>query len=76
VPQIYISVVSGKLKGFFGDKAASTDSAEAEGTAITSTSTSTAPKAAKSIAIPLAVPVKYPTVAPMSLEQKREARSR
>ncbi|KAI9432685.1 actin-like ATPase domain-containing protein [Lactarius indigo] len=74
--------IAGKLKGLFGDSPAedgSTSTADAEAS---SSSSSVAPKATKAaatpkdITIPLNVTVKFTSVAPMGLEQKREARQR
>lgn len=71
---------AGKLKGLFGDLPAedgSTSTADAS-----SSSSSASPKATKAaaapkdITIPLNVSVKFTSVAPMGLDQKREARQR
>lgn len=73
--------MSGKLKGFFG----SGDSTSAEGNADepeTSTTTGSASKTTASAAketstsVPLVVDTRYTSVAPMSVEAKKEARSR
>ena len=70
-------VCSGKLKGLFGD-----GSSSAEDGSTSTVDPSSAPKASKTpatpkdITIPLNVTVKFPSVAPMGLEQKREARQR
>ncbi|KAF8269636.1 actin-like ATPase domain-containing protein [Lactarius quietus] len=70
--------ITGKFKGLFGDSSAedgSTSTADAS-------SSSASPKATKAaampkdITIPLNVTVKFTSVAPMGLEQKREARQR
>ncbi|KAI0291592.1 heat shock protein 70 family [Russula brevipes] len=53
--------LAGKLKGLFGDG---------------SSSAAKTPATPKDITIPLNVTVKFPSVAPMGLEQKREARQR
>ena len=68
---------SGKLKGLFGDGASSVE----DGSASTvdpspSPKASKTPVTPKDITIPLNVTVKFPSVAPMGLEQKREARQR
>ncbi|KAI0318042.1 actin-like ATPase domain-containing protein [Amylostereum chailletii] len=71
--------IAGKLKGLFGDKA--TDSASESSSTADGTSSSADPKPTKSVTknsvtIPLKVEVKFPSVAPMSVEHKREARLR
>jgi hypothetical protein len=69
---------AGKLKGLFGDGSSSAE----DGSASTVDSSSSSPKTTKAPAkpkdatIPLNVTVKFPSVAPMGLEQKREARQR
>ncbi|KAI9461976.1 heat shock protein 70 family [Lactarius psammicola] len=80
--------IAGKLKGLFGDSSAedgSTSTADADASSSSSSSlssSSVAPKATKAaatpkdITIPLNVTVKFTSVAPMGLEQKREARQR
>jgi hypoxia up-regulated 1 len=70
-------VLAGKLKGLFGDGSSSVE----DGSSST-VDASAAPKATKAaatpkdITIPLNVTVKFTSVAPMGLEQKREARQR
>ncbi|KAH9031931.1 heat shock protein 70 family [Lactarius pseudohatsudake] len=74
--------IAGKLKGLFGDPSAEDGSTSTADADASSTSTSVAPKATKpaatpkDITIPLNVTVKFTSVAPMGLEQKREARQR
>ena len=69
---------AGKLKGLFGDGS----SAEDGSTSTVDSSSSSSPKTTKAparpndITVPLNVTVKFPSVAPMGLEQKREARQR
>lgn len=73
-------VCSGKLKGLFGDGSSSAEDGSAS--TVDPSPSSSAPKASKTpatpkdITIPLNVTVKFPSVAPMGLEQKREARQR
>ncbi|KAH9061968.1 Hsp70 protein-domain-containing protein [Lactarius vividus] len=73
---------AGKLKGLFGDSPAEDGSTSTGDEEASSTSSSVAPKATKpaatpkDITIPLNVTVKFTSVAPMGLEQKREARQR
>lgn len=70
---------TGKLKGLFGD---GSSSAEDGSTSTVDSPSSSSPKSTKApikskdIVIPLNVTVKFPSVAPMGLEQKREARQR
>ncbi|KAI0063322.1 actin-like ATPase domain-containing protein [Artomyces pyxidatus] len=76
--------IAGKLKGFFGDgsSSSSTEDPFTDPASASTTSESDAPKSTKavttktSITIPLNVTVKFTSVAPMSVEQKREARDR
>jgi len=69
--------LAGKLKGLFGD-----GSSSAEDGATSTVDPSSAPKPTKTpatpkdLTVPLTVTVKFPSVAPMGLEQKREARQR
>jgi hypoxia up-regulated 1 len=69
----------GKLKGLFGDGSSAEDGSTST---VDPSASSSAPKTAKvpgtpkDITIPLNVTVKFPSVAPMGLEQKREARQR
>ncbi|KAI0052486.1 actin-like ATPase domain-containing protein [Auriscalpium vulgare] len=70
--------IAGKLKGFFGD---ASSTAEDGSTQTADAASSDAPKATNtatpdSITIPLNVTVKFTSIAPMSVEQKREARDR
>lgn len=73
---------AGKLKGLFGDSPAEDGSTSTADAPASSSSSSVAPKATKAaatpkdITIPLNVTVKFTSVAPMGLEQKREARQR
>jgi hypoxia up-regulated 1 len=68
---------AGKLKGLFGD-----GSSSAEDGSTSTVDPSAAPKTTKvaatpkDITIPLNVTVKFTSVAPMGLDQKREARQR
>jgi hypoxia up-regulated 1 len=72
-----LNMCAGKLKGLSGDSSPS-----AEDGSTSTVDPSVAPKATKAattpkdITIPLNVTVKFPSVAPMGLEQKREARQR
>lgn len=74
--------IAGKLKGLFGDSSAEDGSTSTADADASSSSSSVAPKATKAaatpkdITIPLNVNVKFTSVAPMGLEQKREARQR
>ncbi|KAH9062604.1 Hsp70 protein-domain-containing protein [Lactarius deliciosus] len=74
--------IAGKLKGLFGDSPAEDGTTSTADADVSSTSPSVAPKATKpaatpkDITIPLNVTVKFTSVAPMGLEQKREARQR
>lgn len=69
----------GKLKGLFGDSSSAEDGSTST---VDSSSSSSSPKTTKAPAKPkdttisLNVTVKFPSVAPMGLEQKREARQR
>ncbi|KAI0270836.1 HSP70-domain-containing protein [Russula aff. rugulosa BPL654] len=71
--------LAGKLKGLFGDSSSAEDGSTST---VDSSSSSSSPKTTKAPAkpkdttIPLNVTVKFPSVAPMGLEQKREARQR
>jgi hypoxia up-regulated 1 len=69
---------AGKLKGLFGDGSsfAEDGSASTVDSSSSSPKTTKAPARPKDIAIPLNVTVKFPSVAPMGLEQKRVARQR
>ncbi|KAH9996166.1 actin-like ATPase domain-containing protein [Russula compacta] len=72
--------LAGKLKGLFGDGSSSAE--DGSTSTVDSSTSSSAPKTTKppatpkDITIPLNVTVKFPSVAPMGLEQKREARQR
>ncbi|KAI9463516.1 Hsp70 protein-domain-containing protein [Russula earlei] len=72
--------LAGKLKGLFGDGSSSAE--DGSTSTVDPSVSSSAPKAAKTpatpkdLTIPLNVTVKFPSVAPMGLEQKREARQR
>ena len=67
----------GKLKGLFGDGSSSAeDGSTSTVDSSSSPKTTKAPAGPKDNAIPLNVTVKFPSVAPMGLEQKREARQR
>lgn len=71
-------MLTGKLKGLFGDPSAedgSTSTADASSSSVSPKATK-APAMPKDITIPLNVTVKFTSVAPMGLEQKREARQR
>ena len=71
---------AGKLKGLFGDGSSSAE--DGSTSTVDSSSSSSSPKTTKAPARPkdttirLNVTVKFPSVAPMGLEQKREARQR
>lgn len=71
---------AGKLKGLFSDGLSSAEDGSAS--TVDSSASSSAPKTTKApvtpkeITVPLNVTVKFPSVAPMGLEQKREARQR
>lgn len=70
---------AGKLKGLFGDGSSSAEDGSAstvDSSPLSSPKTTKAPAMPKDITIPLNVTVKFPSVAPMGLEQKREARQR
>jgi len=73
-------VCSGKLKGLFGDGSSSAE--DGSTSTVDPSPSSSVPKPSKTpampkdITIPLNVTVKFPSVAPMGLEQKREARQR
>jgi hypoxia up-regulated 1 len=69
---------AGKLKGLFGDGSSSAEdgSASTVDSSSSSSKTTKAPARPKDTTIPLNVTVKFPSVAPMGLEQKREARQR
>lgn len=72
---------AGKLKGFFGSGEMTTEDGgdgDEAATSTTSGSASRSTQAAKetSTSIPLGVDVKFTSVAPMSLETKKEARQR
>jgi hypothetical protein len=70
---------AGKLKGLFGDGSSSAEDGSAstvDSSSSSSPKTTKAPARLKDITIPLNVTVKFPSVAPMGLEQKREARQR
>jgi hypoxia up-regulated 1 len=70
----------GKLKGLFGDGSSSAE--DGSTSTVDPSASSSAPKSTKTpatlkdITIQLNVTVKFPSVAPMGLEQKREARQR
>jgi hypothetical protein len=71
---------AGKLKGLFGDGLSSVE--DGSTSTVDSSPSSSSPKPTKALARPkdtaisLNVTVKFPSVAPMGLEQKREARQR
>jgi hypothetical protein len=70
---------AGKLKGLFGDGSSSAEdgsTSTVDSPSSSSPKTTKAPSRPKDTAIPLNVTVKFPSVAPMGLEQKREARQR
>jgi len=73
-------VCSGKLKGLFGNVSSSAE--DGSTSTVDPSPLSFTPKASKTLAtpkditIPLNVTVKFPSVAPMGLEQKREAQQR
>jgi hypothetical protein len=70
---------AGKLKGLFGDGSSAEDGSTST---VDSSVSSSPPKKTKTpampkdITVPLNVTVKFPSVAPMGLDQKREARQR
>ena len=70
----------GKLKGLFGDGSSSAEDGSTStvdsSPSSSSPKTTKAPARPKDTAIPLNVTVKFPSVAPMGLDQKREARQR
>ncbi|KAI0033499.1 actin-like ATPase domain-containing protein [Vararia minispora EC-137] len=65
------SSIAGMLKGFFGDKGDKVAEGEVQEPMKEQT-----PRKPKDVTIPLKVPIKYTSVAPMALENKREARTR
>jgi hypoxia up-regulated 1 len=80
VDREFLIIYVGKLKGLFGDGSSSTEDGSASTVDSSSVSpspkTTKAPATPKDITIPLNVTVKFPSVSPMGLEQKREARQR
>ena len=70
---------AGKLKGLFGDGSSSAEDGSAstvDSDSPSSSKSTKAPASPKDTTVPLKVTVKFPSVAPMGLEQKREARQR
>jgi hypoxia up-regulated 1 len=71
---------AGKLKGLFGDGSSSAEDGSAStvdsSSPSSSSKTTKSPASPKDTTVPLKVTVKFPSVAPMGLEQKREARQR
>ncbi|KAH9954483.1 actin-like ATPase domain-containing protein [Russula dissimulans] len=69
--------LAGKLKGLFGDGSSSAEDGSTSTVDPSASSKSTkTPATPKDMTVPLTVTVKFPSVAPMGLEQKREARQR